>query len=273
MNDIKWIKLYIEMFNSKKIKYLRKLPNGNDIVLIWVMLLAMAGKCNAGGMIFLTENIPYTSKMLADELDFEENVVILAIEALSKLGMINNQCDALSISNWEEYQNIDGMERLREYQKNYHREYRAKQKQLLLKNGIKKDTSETLRKVYAYSDVNALDKDIDKDIDNNKKEIYKEKISFDVDSAFLTFWNKYPRKTNKLGAQKAYAKAVKNEADAQKILVSLEAHKQSYDWKKENGRYIPYPATWLNAGGYLDETCNVTSENVYKRSEKECGIE
>ena len=31
----------------------------------------MAGKCNAGGTIFITENIPYTEEDLADELDFE----------------------------------------------------------------------------------------------------------------------------------------------------------------------------------------------------------
>ena len=55
------------MFDNRKIRHLRKLPEGNSIVLIWVMLLAMAGKCNDHGKIYLTENIPYTPKMLADE--------------------------------------------------------------------------------------------------------------------------------------------------------------------------------------------------------------
>ena len=82
MADVKWIKLTTDMFDNRKIKHLRRLPDGNNIVLLWIMLLTMAGRCNAGGMIFLTENIPYTTKMLADELGFEENTVILGIQAL-----------------------------------------------------------------------------------------------------------------------------------------------------------------------------------------------
>ena len=88
MAEVKWVKLTTDMFDNRKIKHLRRLPEGNNIVLIWVMLLTMAGRCNAGGMIFLTENIPYTPKMLADELDFEENTVLLALDALERLDMI-----------------------------------------------------------------------------------------------------------------------------------------------------------------------------------------
>ena len=85
MAEVKWVKLTTDMFDNRKIKHLRRLPEGNNIVLIWVMLLTMAGRCNSGGMIFLTENIPYTPKMLADELDFEEATVTLALKALEQL--------------------------------------------------------------------------------------------------------------------------------------------------------------------------------------------
>ena len=112
--NIEWIKLTVDMIDNRKIKHLRKLPEGNNIVLIWVMLLTMAGRCNAGGMIFLTEDIPYTTKMLADELDFEESTIKLALEALSKFGMIVMEEDAFYIPGWDEHQNIDGMERIRE---------------------------------------------------------------------------------------------------------------------------------------------------------------
>ena len=89
MSEVKWIKLTVDMFDNRKIKHLRRLPDGNNIVLIWVMLLTMAGRCNSGGMIFLTENIPYTPKMLADELDFEENTVILALDTLERFELID----------------------------------------------------------------------------------------------------------------------------------------------------------------------------------------
>ena len=113
-NDVKWVKLTTDMFDNRKIKHLRRLPDGNNIVLIWVMLLTMAGRCNSNGMIFLTENIPYTPKMLADELDFEENTVILALQALENLDMIMTDGRFFSIAGWEEYQNVEGMDKIRE---------------------------------------------------------------------------------------------------------------------------------------------------------------
>lgn len=131
MADVKWIKLTTDMFDNRKIKHLRKLPDGDSVVLIWVMLLTMAGRCNANGMIFLTENIPYTPKMLADELDFEENTVRMALDALAKLNMIVTDGDFFSIAGWEEYQNIEGMDRIREQNRIRKQRQREREKNLL----------------------------------------------------------------------------------------------------------------------------------------------
>lgn len=133
MADVKWIKITTDMFDNRKIKHLRRLPDGNSIVLIWVMLLTMAGRCNSNGMVFLTENIPYTPKMLADELDFEENTVILALQALENLNMIVTDSGFFAIAGWQEYQNIDGMDKIRE--QNRIRQQRWKEKQKALGSG------------------------------------------------------------------------------------------------------------------------------------------
>lgn len=130
MAGVEWVKITTGMFDNRKIRHLRRLPDGNNIVLIWVMLLTMAGRCNAGGMIFLTENIPYTPKMLADELDFEENTVILALNALEQLHMIVMDGTYFSIAGWEEYQNIEGLEKIR--QQNRLRKQRQRERQKLL---------------------------------------------------------------------------------------------------------------------------------------------
>jgi predicted phage replisome organizer len=130
MAEVKWVKLTTDMFDNRKVKHLRRLPEGNNIVLIWVMLLTMAGRCNSGGMIFLTENIPYTPKMLADELDFEENTVILALQALEQLDMIVTDNGFFTIAGWEEYQNIDRLAEIREYNRLAKQKSRAKQKLL-----------------------------------------------------------------------------------------------------------------------------------------------
>ena len=156
MAEVKWIKLTTDMFDNRKIKHLRKLPEGNSIVLIWVMLLTMAGRCNSNGMIFLTENIPYTPKMLADELDFEENTVHLALNALEQFNMIVTNGDFFAIAGWEEYQNIEGMDRIREQNRIRQKKWYDKQKQLPEPN-----VTPNVR----LTQPNGTDKEIEKDID------------------------------------------------------------------------------------------------------------
>jgi uncharacterized phage protein (TIGR02220 family)/predicted phage replisome organizer len=149
------------MFDNRKIKHLRRLPEGNSIVLIWVMLLTMAGRCNYGGMIFLTENIPYTPKMLADELDFEESTVRLALEALERFNMIVTNSDFLTIAGWEEYQNIEGMDKIREQNRIRQAKFKAKQKAL----------PGNVTGNVIVTDGNATDIEEDKDIDKEKEYI------------------------------------------------------------------------------------------------------
>jgi len=166
MADIKWIKLTTDMFDNRKIKHLRRLPDGNNIVLIWVMLLTMAGRCNSGGMIFLTENIPYTPKMLADELDFEENTVQLALGALERLNMIVVNDGFFTIAGWEEYQNIEGMDKIRE--QNRLRKQRQRDNQKLLEEASR-DSHVTVTECHA-TDID-IDKEKDKDKEKEKKDI------------------------------------------------------------------------------------------------------
>ena len=159
MAEVKWVKLTTDMFDNRKIKHLRRLPEGNNIVLIWVMLLTMAGRCNSGGMIFLTENIPYTPKMLADELDFEEATVTLALKALEQLDMIVTENGVFTIAGWEEYQNIEGMEKIREQNRLRQKKWYDRQKalddpnakpnvRLTLPNAIEEEKEEDKEKEY-----------------------------------------------------------------------------------------------------------------------------
>lgn len=164
MSCIKWIKLSVDMFDNRKVKYIRHLPEGESIILIWVMLLTMAGRCNAGGMIFLTENIPYTAKMLADELDMEQSTIELAITALSSVGMISLENDFLRICDWEEHQNIDGMEKVREQTRLRVQKHRSKQ--LSERNASCNVT---------VTQGNAIEEDIEEEIDIKEKEKEKEK--------------------------------------------------------------------------------------------------
>lgn len=117
------------MFDNRKIKYIRNLPQGNDILLMWIMLLIYAGRTNDNGYVYLIEEIPYTNEDFAKEFDLPNNTVKLGLETLHRLKMIDSDSKGLKILNWNEYQNIDGLERIRELTRQRVRRFRNKEKQ------------------------------------------------------------------------------------------------------------------------------------------------
>lgn len=168
MAEVKWVKIMTDMFDNRKIKHLRRLPEGNSIVLIWVMLLTMAGRCNAGGMIFLTENIPYTPKMLADELGFEENTVKLALRALEEYNMITTDHVHFAIAGWDEYQNIEGMDKIREQNRKRVAAHRQRQKLLA---GSVTPCNVTGNVTVTQCHATDIDRDIDKEEEKEKESV------------------------------------------------------------------------------------------------------
>ncbi len=115
MGDIKWVKLSTEVFDNRKVRYLRRQENGNDLALMWIMLLTIAGRCNAGGRLFLTERIPYTAALLADELSLPEGTVGRGLEIMQALDMLcEPEAGVLAIAGWGEHQSGDRLEQIRE---------------------------------------------------------------------------------------------------------------------------------------------------------------
>jgi phage replication O-like protein O len=74
-------------------------------------------------------------------------------------------------------------------------------------------------------------------------------------SDFEIWYSNYPKKRNPKDAKKAWECLIKkNELpDLGTLLEKLDLQKTQKDWIKDGGRYIPYPATYLRAGSYLDE--------------------
>jgi len=70
---------------------------------------------------------------------------------------------------------------------------------------------------------------------------------------FDEFWAEYPKKRSKGQAEKTWVKLKPDEQLFEAIMTGLKRAKTSEEWRKEGGRYIPYPATWLNAKGWEDD--------------------
>lgn len=140
--NVKWIKLTTDMFDNPKIKYLRSLPDGDRLLLVWVAVLTMAGRCNANGMLILSDTIPYSAEMIANEFDFDLNTVRLALKAFSDLNMIMLVDGVLAIPGWSEYQSADRLKELREKDRERKRIARAKKKD--------DGTAEQIAEIVAY---------------------------------------------------------------------------------------------------------------------------
>ena len=169
MSDVKWIKLYTDMFDNRKIKYIRNLPQGNDILLMWIMLLIYAGRTNDNGYVYLIEEIPYTHDDLAKEFDLPNNTVKLGLETLHRLKMIDSDSRGLKILNWNEYQNIDGLERIRELTRQRVRRFRNKEKQKELPESTESACNVTSNATVAFSNASRERRE-NKDILSSKED-------------------------------------------------------------------------------------------------------
>ena len=84
-------------------------------------------------------------------------------------------------------------------------------------------------------------------IKKDKKDKNDKEDTYDY---FADFWSKYPKKKAKGDAEKAWKKIKPTEYDA--LFAGLEAQKKSNDWLKDGGKFIPYPASWLNGRRWED---------------------
>lgn len=72
-------------------------------------------------------------------------------------------------------------------------------------------------------------------------------------AGFDAFWASYPRHEARDAALKAWIKLAADESLQARILAAVEAQKQNGQWSRDNGKYIPHPASWLNARRWEDE--------------------
>ena len=168
---VKWIKIKTNMFDDEKMDFITSLPEADAIIVIWIRLLSLAGKCNAGGYIYLTEKIPYTDDMLSHKFRKPINIIKLALNTLNKLGMVEYDEGIIFLTNWVKHQNIEGLEKIKERDKERKRKERSSKKQLLIEEETSQDSHGTVR--------GHPDTDTDLDIDIEKEYIpYAEIVTY-----------------------------------------------------------------------------------------------
>jgi len=158
MAEIKWIKITTDMFNDEKIKIIESMPDADSILVIWIKLLTLAGRCNDGGDVTLSPNMPFTAEMLSTIFHRPLNTIRLALEILVKYEMIIISQKKIGILNWEKHQNIDGMELIKEQTRLRNVKYRERKR---LEQNIPTAKNDASVTSHDGVDKNRIDKNID----------------------------------------------------------------------------------------------------------------
>lgn len=127
--EVKWIKIAVDMFDNRKIKQLESKANADTLIVIWLKLLALAGRINNGGKLMLTEKEKYTDKSLAVEFGRNDKVVTQAMKLFCSLEMVAKEKGVYIIRNWEKYQYAEALEAIRDYNAQKQRESRERKRQ------------------------------------------------------------------------------------------------------------------------------------------------
>ncbi len=107
MRERKFVRLRVDMYEDTKFKIIDRMPERNVVHYVWTRLLALCGKVNLNGELYMSKNIPYTIETLAIEFNREVAEVSLALDTFIKLEMVELMADGVYVvKNFVKHQNI-----------------------------------------------------------------------------------------------------------------------------------------------------------------------
>ncbi len=112
MAEVKWIKVSVNIFDDEKLQLIGKKPPGDTVIVIWFMLLTLAGKQNNGG-VFMLGKKPYTARMFSKVFGRPTAVIERAITILCEVGLLEINDGVISIPSWSSHQSIDRLNELK----------------------------------------------------------------------------------------------------------------------------------------------------------------
>lgn len=86
----------------------------------------------------------------------------------------------------------------------------------------------------------------------------KENTYGEYSPEFEAFWKAYPKRKSKGDAWKAWKRINPDATTRDLIFAGIRRAEASADWRKSNGQFVPYPASWLNSRGWQDDIASAT---------------
>lgn len=244
-----YLKLKEDFFDGDEIKVLEGMKDGYKYSNLLLKLYLKSLKF--GGALRLNELIPYNIEMISSITHFDIDTVRVGMELYKKLGLIEVLEDGTIYI--MEIQNYIGKSTTEADRKRIYRAEIENQKSLI--SGQMSDKC-TTNVVQSEDKTTPEIRDRDKSIDitpiapNGGDDVSKESNSGE---RFKVFWKAYPKKIGKGAAEKSFNKYKPDDALLSEMVKAVETQKRSDQWQKDNGQYIPNPATWLNQKRWEDE--------------------
>ena len=132
MADVQWIKIKVGMFDGDSFKKIKRAKIGGEkfrdkLTAVWFELMDFAGRCNHDGAFVDKREIPYsTLDDIATMIDRDTDELELCMRFFINEGMVEIVNDVYMLSNWLEYQNVAGLEKIREQKRVAQAKWRAK---------------------------------------------------------------------------------------------------------------------------------------------------
>ena len=213
---MKWFRIWTDIIDDHKIAQLSLYEFQT-----FIFLLACASEEDSPNGA-LSRDLASISRRLRRRIDGFKN----ALETFHSLDLITLSSDGIiTITNWNkrQYKSDDTYKRVKKFRE-----------------------VTTLRNVSKAFHETPSDTDTDTDTP-----IVPKGTAYSVD--FLSFWKTYPNRKGKDAAWRSWRKCSGHRPSISQLIEIIEAQKKSEQWKKDNGQFIPHPATWLNQGRWADE--------------------
>lgn len=244
-----WLKLDEKFFEEDTMQFIEEQKNGEKYLLFYLKLCLHSLKNNGVLVRHVGEKmIPFNVDSLAKLTKTDNDSVRVAIELFSDLGIVKKlDSGELQMSMINE---MLGSETLAAQRK---RVQRVKKK-----NSVKSIESGTLSQGCPGDVPQSIEYRV-KSIDYNscnspkKSDAPKQPKKVNYTDEFNQFWECYP-KSRRVGKAKAFLSWKKMKPPIEKCLETLAIFKASKQWTDKGGQFIPHPTTWLNRGGWEDET-------------------
>ncbi len=229
-----WIKLYRKVLENPVV------CKDAETFAIWSYLLLKAThkpykNYHGGELIELNPGQLITGrKKISSHFNMSESKVQRVLKKLENEQLIEQQTKStnrlITILNWCNYQN---------------NEHQSEQRM----NNERTTNEQRVNTIQEHKNIRTKEH-------KNKDIKYMRKNSANVgvySEKFISFWEVYPKKKAKASAYKIFKKLKVDDELLNQMLTAIEQFKNSKDWKKDSGQYIPYPATWLNQRRWEDE--------------------